>query len=209
MGYRAKVDKDRLQRTIAFLSDLLQADPVEGCLLVDQDAARLAIATCMDLKDPKSPMGDAMYDSFTPHATNIAVEGVCFRINAGSGATEVLLQPRPTSDTRHLGQMAVPGQAMRAADAGPEVALDRLTAVEFKVPTRYQFLGDVYVTNGVRGWYECKVHLAFPQGEPANAQWYCADPLPSETDSYRMVPSHREQIIPMALAAYKRCDRSK
>ena len=204
------VDKARLRATIGFLAELLQAENAEGGLVVDQDAARLAIATCLDLKDPKSPMKDEMYDSFTPHATNLAVEGVCFRADGESGQIEVLLQRRPESDTRHLGQMASPGQGMRVSDSGPDDALSRLTAVEFKVPTTYEFLGDVYVTNGVRGWYECKVYLAFPHGEPADAEWYPAEPLPKEADEFRMVPSHRERIIPMALAGFKkRLDRTR
>mgnify|MGYP004192988093 CR=1 FL=1 len=58
--------------------ELLEGGGAEHGLVVDQDAARLAIATCLDLKDPESPMKDEMYNAFTPHATNLAVEGVSF-----------------------------------------------------------------------------------------------------------------------------------
>ena len=182
--------------------ELSQEGDTEHGRVVDQDAARLAIATCLDLKDPESPMKDEMYNAFTPHATNLAVEGVSFRTNLEHGRIEVLLQPRPHDDPRYQGQVACPGQGIRPSDSGPQAALDRLTAMEFKVPTRYAFVDDVYVTNGLRGWYECKVYLAFPDSAPAGTDWYPADPLPLDTNTFRIVRSHRERIVPVALAAY-------
>ena len=76
--------------------------------------------------------------------------------------------------------------------------------MEFKVPTRYEFVDDVYVTNGLRGWYECKVYLAFPCGQPATGEWHPADPLPVDTDEFKVVASHRRSIVPVALDAYKK-----
>ena len=145
-----------------------------------------------------------MYNAFTPHATNLAVEGVSFRTNREHGRIEVLLQPRPHDDPRYRGQVACPGQGIRPSDSGPQAALARLTAMEFKVPTRYEFVDDVYVTNGLRGWYECKVYLAFPCGEPPTGEWHPTDPLPVDTDEFKVVASHRRSIIPAALDAYKK-----
>lgn len=203
--FRAKVNKDRLRDTIAFLAELLsaEAEDDESGLVVDQDQARRAIATCLDLKDPRSPMKDEMYNSFTLHATNLAVEGVCLRTNKENRRIEVLLQRRSDDDYWYKGRMAGLGQVLRVTDSGPEAALERLTATEFKVPTRYEFLDDVYVVNGRRGWFVCKVHLAFPERESAIGEWYPADPLPPETNEFRMVPAHREKIIPLALGGYK------
>jgi hypothetical protein len=76
--------------------------------------------------------------------------------------------------------------------------------MEFEVPTRYEFVDDVYVTNGLRGWYECKVYLAFLRDEPPTGEWYPADPLPADTDEFKVVESHRRSIIPAALNAYKK-----
>ena len=184
--------------------ELSQRSGVEHSIVVDQDAARCAIALCLDLKDPKSPMKDEMYNAFTPHATNLAVEGVSFRTHGERGRIEVLLQPRPHDDPHYRGQVACPGQGIRPSDSGPQAALDRLTAVEFMIPTRYEFVDDVYVTNGLRGWYECKVYLAFSCGEPPAGEWYPADPLPVDTDEFKVVASHRRSIIPAALDAYKK-----
>ena len=204
MEFKARVNKARVKTTVEFLMELLQGSSSEQGLVVDQDAARLAIATCLDLKDPQSPMQDEMYNAFTLHATNLAVEGVSFRTNREDGQIEVLLQPRPRHDPRYRGQVACPGQAIRPSDSGPQAALDRLTAMEFKVPTRYEFVDDVYVTNGLRGWYECKVYLAFPDSPPTSTEWHAADPLPVDTDAFHVVRSHRERIVPLALAAYKK-----
>ena len=204
MEFRAKVNSARLKATVEFLIELSQRGGVEHDTVVDQDAVRRAIAVCLDLKDPKSPMKDEMYNAFTPHATNLAVEGVSFRTYGKHGRIEVLLQPRPHTDPRYRGQVACPGQGIRPSDSGPQAALDRLTAMEFKVPTRYEFVEDVYVTNGVRGWYECKVYLAFSCGEPPTGEWHPADPLPVDTSEFKVVASHRRSIIPAALDAYKK-----
>ena len=204
MEFKAKVNAARLQATVKFLMELLGGGGAEHGLVVDQDAARRAIAVCLDLKDPKTPMKDEMYNAFTPHATNLAVEGVSFRTNREHGRIEVLLQPRPHDDPRYRGQVACPGQGIRPSDSGPQAALARLTAMEFKVPTRYEFVDDVYVTNGLRGWYECKVYLAFPCGEPPTGEWHPANPLPVDTDEFKVVASHRRSIIPAALDAYKK-----
>ena len=134
MEFKAKVNTTRLKATVEFLVELLQNDDAEHGLVVDQDAARLAIATCLDLKDPKSPMKDEMYNAFTPHTTNLAVEGVSFRTNLDHGQIEVLLQPRPHDDPRYRGQLACPGQGIRPSDSGPQAALERLTLREFQVP---------------------------------------------------------------------------
>ena len=204
MEFKAKVNTTRLKATVEFLVELLQNDDAEHGLVVDQDAARLAIAACLDLKDPKSPMKDEMYNAFTPHATNLAVEGVSFRTSLDHGQIEVLLQPRPHDDPRYRGQLACPGQGIRPSDSGPQAALERLTLMEFQVPTRYEFVNDVYVTNGLRGWYECKVYLAFSCSEPPAGEWHPADPLPVDTDKFKVVASHRRSIIPAALDAYKK-----
>ena len=204
MEFKVKVNTTRLKTTVQFLVELLQNDDAEHGLVVDQDAARLAIATCLDLKDPKSPMKDEMYNAFTPHATNLAVEGVSFRTNLDHGQIEVLLQHRPHDDPRYRGQLACPGQGIRPSDSGPQAALERLTLMEFQVPTRYEFVNDVYVTNGLRGWYECKVYLAFSCSEPPIGEWHPADPLPVDTDKFQVVASHRSSIIPAALDAYKK-----
>ena len=209
MEFKAKVNAAQLKATVEFLMELLEGGGAEHGLVVDQDAARLAIAVCLDLKDPKSPMKDEMYNAFTPHATNLAVEGVSFRTNREHGKIEVLLQPRPHDDLRYRGQVACPGQGIRPSDSGPQTALARLTAMEFKVPTRYEFVDDVYVTNGLRGWYECKVYLAFSCGEPPTGEWHPADPLPVDTDEFKVVASHRRSIIPSALDAYKKMMRER
>ena len=204
MEFRAKVNTTRLKAAVEFLTELSQRSGVEHSIVVDQDAARRAIALCLDLKDPKSPMKDEMYNAFTPHATNLAVEGVSFRTHGEHGRIEVLLQPRPDDDPRYRGQVACPGQGIRPSDSGPQAALDRLTAMEFRVPTRYEFVDDVYVTNGLRGWYECKVYLALLCGEPPSGEWHPADPIPVDTDEFKVVASHRRSIIPAALDAYKK-----
>ena len=199
--FRTRIDRRRVRETVRFLQTLLDAPGAAETapeIEIDQDDARLAIATCLGLKDPKSPMKDEMYDAFTPHGTNLAVEGVCFRVGPHR-RVEVYLHRRPQSDSRHHGELAVPGQALRITDVGPETALDRLTRLEFGVPVQYDFAGDVYVSNGIRGWYECKVFLATPHGDPMHGEWHAADPLPPDGTGFVMVPSHREQIIPLAL----------
>lgn len=169
----------------------------------DEDLIRTAIAAVLDLKDPKTAMGTRMYDAFTPHATNIAAEGVAFRTRA-DGTIEVLLEKRPRDDKWFSGQWAGLGVGLRNTDTAPESALARLVEKEFKILTQFEFVGDVYPPNTGRGWYECKVYLAFPEGEPAHGQWFPADPLPPDTDDFKVVSGHREHIIPAALAAYKK-----
>jgi hypothetical protein len=71
-------------------------------------------------------------------------------------------------------------------------------------PDRYEFVDDVYVTNGLRGWYEYKVYLAFPDSASADTDWYPADPLPLDTNAFRIVRSHRERIVPVPLTACKK-----
>jgi hypothetical protein len=200
--YRTTVDAPRLRATIAFLNGLLEASAQGGAVEIDQQAARRAVAATLALKDPARPMGAEMYDAFALHATNCAVEGVCFRTRRGR--VEVLLQQRSDADPLYRHKRAVPGQVMRPSDRGPDDALARLTMLEFKVPTTYEYVGEVYIASGLRGWFNCKIFLAFPDQEPAGAEWYPADPLPPDTDAFTLVPSHRNRLIPLALSAYAR-----
>jgi hypothetical protein len=90
------------------------------------------------------------------------------------------------------------GVGFRNTDTGRESALERLVAKEFQTPTEFVFVGDVYPENTGRGWYECKIFLAFPQGVPANGQWFPVDALPEN-----IVSGHRDVIIPFALEKFK------
>lgn len=175
-----------------------------GVESLGEDKVRLAVAAALDLKEPLAPMGTRLYDSFTPHATNIAAEGVAFRTRPDG--IEVLLEKRPPGDKWFSGQWAGLGVGFRNTDTGAESALARLVAKEFKVPTKFEFVDDVYppFTGVERGWYECKLFLAFPEGEPGSGQWFPADPLPADTADFKIVTGHRENIIPVALTAYKK-----
>ncbi len=166
---------------------------------VNADAARAAIAAALSLKDPMSPMGTVMYDAFTPHGTNVAVEGVCLRWNGD--VLEVRLPPRPANDKFYAGQVAGLGQGVRRSDAGLGSALERLTNREFKCPTHYEFVGDVYITDDPRGWYECKIYIATPNVMPDD-HWYPVDDMSSHT-----VRSHREQIVPKAAEFFRKLPR--
>lgn len=165
---------------------------------VDEDSARDAIAAALSLKKSKTPMGPRMYDAMTPHMTNIAAEGVAFR-QRQDGVVEVLLEQRPEDDKWFSKQWAGLGVGFRNTDTGRESALKRLVAKEFQTPTEFVFVGDVYPENTGRGWYECKVFLAFPQGEPENGQWFPVDALPED-----IVSGHRDVIIPFALGEFKK-----
>jgi hypothetical protein len=138
-----------------------------------------------------------MYDAMTPHMTNIAAEGVAFR-ELENGVIEVLLEQRPEDDKWYSAQWAGLGVGFRNTDTGRESALERLVAKEFQTPTEFEFVGDVYPENTGRGWYECKIFLAFPQGVPANGQWFPVDALPEN-----IVSGHRDVIIPFALEKFK------
>lgn len=165
---------------------------------VDKDGACSAISVVLSLKNPKTPMGTKMYDAMTPHMTNIAAEGVAFR-KLENGVIEVLLEQRPEDDNWFSKQWAGLGVGFRNTDTGRESALERLVAKEFQTPTEFVFVGDVYPENTGRGWYECKIFLAFPQSEPANGQWFPVNALPANT-----VSGHRDVIIPFALEAFKK-----
>ena len=197
------IDKQRLLRAAEFLKEIANA-PADA--VIDADRARDAIATCLALKDPRSPMKTEMFDAFALHATSIAVEGVCFRREAG-GRLEVLLEHR--DDPLYRGCESSPGTVIRVTDSGPDAALERLTASEFRVPTRYEFVRDVYLANGRRGWFESKVYLAFPERETALGRWFPADPLPPDSGDFRIVSAHRDIVLPAAIAGYKAWEKAR
>ena len=188
--------KSELKKVIGDLQHLVYSSDIREDIL-------LAVAAVLDLKDPTTEMGGAMYDAITPHITNIAAEGVAFRTRE-DGVIEVLLEQRSVYDKWFPNEWAGLGVGFRNTDTGRESALARLVKKEFKVPTSFEFVADVYPPNTGRGWYECKVFLAFPEGQPANGLWFPADPLPLDTDDFKIVDGHRTHIIPVALAAYKK-----
>jgi hypothetical protein len=201
--FTPKIKLSELDEVISFLNRVRS----RGVEAINEDAVKLAAAVCLDLRNPKTAMGARMYDAFTPHATNIAAEDIAFRTTS-EGKIEVLMEQRPEDDVWFSKQWAGLGVGFRNTDRGRETALQRLIDKEFKVPTKFVFVDDVYPTDPEgdlgRGWYECKLFLAFPEGEPANGTWFLAEPLPPDTDTFKIVDGHRTVIIPTALAGYKK-----
>lgn len=158
------------------------------------DARRKVLEALLELP-PGVPMGPELYEAWVFRSVNVSVEAVCLR--QSQNGVEVLLFQRPAGDLAYKDRpWHCPGTGKQKGDSD-RMAIDRLASKEFKAAvTSYRGIGRITVRNDPRGHYECLVFLV-EVAEGHQGQWWPVNSLPKN-----IVASHRDHIIPMAVANF-------
>ena len=165
-------------------------------LAVDPEVVKKAVAMGLSLIDPAQPYGNTLFNALCRLTITVAIEAVALRKNPDSGAVEVLLTQRPTSEPAYPGEWHCPGSALRPGELIQSV-FARLNKAEFftSIPL-WKEAGVWNNPSEARGHFLHVVYLCRVEGG-SRGQWFPIGLLPTPT-----VDHHVDQIIPMALRVY-------
>ena len=138
----------------------------------------------------------SVFEAFTAAKLNVAFEIVCFDAEG-----RVLLGRRPSKkenpDEPYPGLWHSFGVTLRSFEA-PEEAMKRFVATEATL-AKLEFVGWAWSVNPPRGPYIQLIFWAEVEEEPQTGELFKEEDIPWD----ELVPSHREILLPKALAAWK------
>lgn len=159
---------------------------------------KMFVATLLGFIDPLKAYGARLFNALTRLTWSIAMEGVTLRKRGGK--IQVYLRRRADDDTNYPGEWHAPGAAFRPREMERDVA-DRLSKEFDCIIVQYRLIGVSWNPREDRGSFQSLVYLldflSVPREDDRHG-WYDVDNLPPNT-----VDVHRDNIIPMAVAAYQ------
>jgi ADP-ribose pyrophosphatase YjhB (NUDIX family) len=175
------------------------------------DALREFAAGFLNLVPSDKPMKTALFDAHARLGINDALECACVRRNGETGQVEVYLVRRAADDSAFPGQWHMPGTFFRRGEQPVDVAR-RLTNKELYgrpfVDYGYfvvKFFPNEEDLGKERGHINSELWLFPSEANLPTTEdrgWFEISSLPEPT-----VYSHRDKMIPAAIAAYERWEK--
>lgn len=168
----------------------------------NQDLTR-EISRLLGMIDPSRPYGTELFHALCRLTITPCIEAVCLQKRFGNAEVDVLMTKRAATESAYPGEWHCPGTALRPGESFKD-ALKRVARTEFRARlTKENFVTLWDNLHEARGHFHHFIYLC-ELGPGPEGIWFPADPLPSDTDDFKIISGHRSHVIPVALAVYKK-----
>lgn len=175
-----------------------------------QESIKKILTILLPFLSPEKNFGTDLFNVMSPYWWTPAIEGVSIRRHPVTEKIQVFLARRGPDESSYPNELHCPGTGLRSADAykpAPQTQFDRLNRVEGFYAKGYEFVGIKYTPEEERGPYVSLVYLVNPEGivESGESKWYDWEIVKLDPT---LVCHHRHTIIPMAIEAFLKAEKT-